>query len=216
MFFIVLYSGSGLEVKMKLTFEREPKNSRGESIPLIVGDFVSVNFIGSSEVCAVTYKIVEKKMDGNITLLLDEAGKVEEHSRRQHFRLSTIGGIQKGQQAVEAGGKIRASVREAGDPDKAYKTKMINISGGGMLFAFYETMPHLNSIFDIQISIDGAPGFYIKGKLARIERQLYENETVFMVGVTFLEINESDREAIINFVFEQQKVKKAAAVDVTA
>ncbi len=201
---------------MKLTFEREPKNSRGEPIPLIVGDFVSINFIGTSEVYAITYKIVEKKMDGHITLLAEEAGKVEQHSRRQHFRLSTISGVHKGQQAVEAGGKIKASVKEVGAPDKTYKTKIINLSGGGMLFAFYDAMPHLNSIFDIQIAIGGAPGFYIKAKLARIERQIYENEAVFMVGVIFLEINESDREAIINFVYEQQKVNRESAVDTTA
>ncbi len=193
---------------MKITFECAPENSRGETIPLIVGDFVSVSFIGSNEVCAITCKIIEKKIDGQITLILEEASKIEEHSRRQHFRLSTIGGIKNGQQAVEIGGRIKASVKEAGEPGKIYKTKIINISGGGMLFSFYDSMPHLNSIFDIEIIIGDDVAFSVKGKLARIERQTCGNETVFMVGVNFLEIDETDREKIINFVFEQQRHKK--------
>lgn len=190
---------------MKLILDAEPRNSRGEAIPLLVGDFVSVGFIGPSEVCAITFKIVEKKMDGQITLMLKDAGRTEEHSRRQHFRLSTMEVVPGDAGAVEEAGKIKAFVREAGNPDKLYRTKMLNISGGGMLFAFYDEMPHLNSIFDIEINISGVRVFPVKGKLARIERKTYEKEMVFMVGVAFLEINEADREAIINFVFDVQK-----------
>jgi c-di-GMP-binding flagellar brake protein YcgR len=196
---------------MKLILDAEPKNSRGEAIPLLVGDFVSVNFIGPDQVCALTFKIVEKKMDGQITLMLRDAGRSEEHPRRQHFRLSTMEDMRDDPEAAEAVGKIKAFVREAGNPEKLYRTKMINISGGGMLFAFYDDMPHLNSIFDIEINIGGARVFPVKGKLARIERKLYENEMVFMVGVNFLEIDETDREAIINFVFDEGKKSKPAA-----
>ncbi len=195
---------------IKLTFEAEPKNSRGEAIPLIVGDFVSVNFIGSNEVCAITFKILEKKMDGAITLTLSEAGKTEEHSRRQYFRLSAMDAIEKNSAEVDSSGKLKATVREVGEPEKCYRTRIINISGGGMLFAFYDAMPHLNSIFDIELTIEGSRVIAVKGKLSRIVREMFENEMVFKVGVIFLEINETDREAIINFVFDEQKKTKSA------
>lgn len=200
---------------MKLVLSSPPRNSRGEIIPLLVGDFVSINFIGSNEVSALTMKIVEKKIDSGITLVLAESGSAEEHQRRQYFRLSKLEDNQ-APGAAESFAMINITVGENSDePDLApFKTKLINISGGGVMCAFFDMMPHLNSILKLRIGIPGRPEFTALGKISRIERKEYMGDMVFMTGVTFLEINESDREAVINFVFEQQKsLQKNPGVD---
>jgi len=194
---------------MKLIMDAPPKNSRGEQIPVIVGDFVSVNFIGANEVCAISFKIVEKKLEGGTPLTLTPAGKAEEHSRRQYFRLSAHEDMQKGVMSEGGCERITVVVSEAGAPEKQFKTSLIDISGGGMMCAFYDAMPHLNSIFLLTIELPGTARFEARGKLSRIERRQYHDEMVFMVGISFLEINESGREAIINFIFNEHNRQKS-------
>jgi len=196
---------------MKLVMSVPPRNSRGDIIPLLVGDFISINFIGHNEVSVVTMKIVEKKMDANITLVLSDAASSEEHQRRQHFRLSTkMEELEKNAQSSERVDKIAVSVHEKGDKKDIapFQIKLINISGGGILCAVYELMPHLNSILNLQIEIPGISIIYALGKISRMERLDYQGDMVFMTGISFLEIKESDREAIINFVFEEHAAQK--------
>ncbi|MEZ7890948.1 MAG: PilZ domain-containing protein [Candidatus Wallbacteria bacterium] len=197
---------------MKLTFNTLPKNSRGENIPIVVGGLISLGFIASDEVSTMTLKIVEKKIEnGIITIILSDSLKTEEQQRRQYFRLSTLDEMQKNAENIYFQNKMSIIVtqfNETGETIK-YDTKLINLSGGGALCAFYELMPRINNMLNLVIECGENLKIKATGKVARIERKEYEGKPAFMIGIAFLEINEKDREQIINFVLDQQNNQKS-------
>lgn len=193
---------------IKLIIENELKNNQGNAIPLLVGNLLSISFIGQSEVNTFMFKIIEKQFDKGIILTLKEFGQSEEKSRRQYFRLENVNLFLEANEVIKKNSKIKATVSEGSNLSKVYKTKLLNISAGGALFAFYNDMiPNLNALFDVTIEIDGYHPFKVKCKLVRIERKFINNEIVFLVGVSFLEIDEKDREAMINFIANEEKLK---------
>lgn len=193
---------------MKLVFPAPPKNSRGEQIPLLVGDFVTVCFEGAREVSVMTVRIVEKMMaETGITLVLADTGQVEELQRRQHYRLSTIDEMQKTANPTERFKKIAIAVFETSDIEmiRPLRADLVNISAGGALFAFGDTIPHLNAIMNLKIEIPGCQPFTAIGKIARIERREHEGVLSFMAAVSFIEIDEESGARILAFIEEEKR-----------
>jgi len=192
---------------MKLFFSSPPKNSRGEQIPLIVGDFVTVCFEGAKEVSVITLRIVEKMMaESGITLALAETGQAEELQRRQHYRFSTIDEMQKTANPTERFKKIAITAFETSDLEMQHPLQagLVNISAGGALFAFGDTIPHLNAIMNLRIEIPGLTAFTAMGKIARIERREHDGKFAFMAAVSFIDIDEGARSRILGFIEEEK------------
>lgn len=85
------------------------------------------------------------------------------------------------------------------------KTKAINISGGGLLFATNEK-PKEDERLKIYINIAPGKKLILNGKVAWIsENPEDDTDNRFLVGIEFINIKDSERDSIVGKILEKQQ-----------
>ncbi|MFX4262092.1 PilZ domain-containing protein [Pelotomaculum propionicicum] len=85
------------------------------------------------------------------------------------------------------------------------RTKAINISGGGLLFATNEK-PNLDEKLKIYINVAPGKKLILNGKVAWISENPEENQgNRFLVGIEFIDIKAGERDSIVGKILEKQQ-----------
>ena len=124
--------------------------------------------------------------------LLGEIGRLQ---RREYYRSECSLEIQFSFiEPEEEGGETSADV---------IKAITRNISGGGVCILLREKIP-MRSIIKCIVTLGGKT-IPFKGKVVRITPYEYQGVYNYEAGVSFIDIEDKDREEIIRFIFREQR-----------
>lgn len=159
-------------------------------IPLYKSDYLMlqngevasiITYVKESAVYKLDCKLLGKAIDGNVRVYkLSKPHKVKKIQRRNFVRVKIT--------------RIIKCLKE----DNFFDALLLDLSGGGM---------RLKSVKDLKVSEEivaliknGNKEVKVKGKIVRIEDST--NAKYNIIGVEFVDLKNSDREAIIQIVFE--------------
>jgi c-di-GMP-binding flagellar brake protein YcgR len=194
---------SKLQVKRKGSMMIDAPYSGATINPLHVGVGLYVYFVKRSKSQIDLYRfrarVTGREQAGNLLLLQIVAeGEIQMVQRRQFYRLEYT---------------LPVRYRLVGEKDCENSTetgvKFINsyikdISGGGVCVNTEEKLEMLKIIeSEVFLQEDNPVRFY--GDIVRTGTNAPESKFRYFAGVAFRKIEDRDREAIIRFVFEQQR-----------
>lgn len=136
--------------------------------------------------------ILEVKSKGFYKVKVKRTSRIKKIQQRNYFRLSCN---------LSA---VKEHILNEGNEERTINEECIteNLSGGGIgvLCNFSHT---IGDLVNIQIDSDGIV-LSTRGEVIRIVKSS-NHEYKYSIGVKFLEMDDSDREEIIKFIFQQQR-----------
>lgn len=190
---------------MELRIPSDLCDENGEPLAFAPGQLVTVNFFGAERAHTVTVRVTAvEPADGAFRLVCTDPKAASSDPRRSHFRLDTTDFKRKmehadeeRQELVNVGARIALAGKD-GAGALPFLTEVVNISGGGMLCLFHETLPPIDSALSVRLMIPRRGVVECLARVVRVEPS-ERHPSKFLVGLTFLEIDEADREKIIDF-----------------
>lgn len=166
---------------------------RGELLPLRIGTKVKINFANKDNAYYFNSIIVDRKNDRIPILIIKKPENFIKIQRRQWVRVPAIIDIH-----------FKAQKHQDDEKVEQYKGSTIDISGGGMLF--YTSDPVENGqVLDIKIDLPDRQSLFCKAKIIRILEKASEKGKKNKAILEYTDINEGDRDKLVNFIFEKQR-----------
>lgn len=142
-------------------------------------------------------RVVGREYSGNLALLQIEAeGKMQMIQRRQFYRLEC---------SLPLKYRIVTTMNPEYNKEIKFKASLSrNLSGGGLCICI-EDRVNIGETVECEINLyeDVTIRFY--GVVVRLEENDLENKYKFLAGITFKKIGNKDREAVVKYIFEQQR-----------
>lgn len=123
-------------------------------------------------------------------LLIARSDSVTRIQRRDYFRLDVTGTVD-----------VYKMQPEKNYPRKVSEARLLDISGGGIQMQL-KTKFELGEELLISLKNILRPKEFIKSEIVRVHK---ENEELYNYGVNFLEVEEEQREEIIQWIFAYQR-----------
>ncbi|MCX8130304.1 MAG: flagellar brake protein [Clostridia bacterium] len=179
--------------------------------PVPIGTYMEVYFTrkyedsGRIEMYKFRAEVLGRKTIDNIAVLeVEILSEIEKIQRRQFFRFECSIPI-----------KYRQAVSFISEHNKGIqykKTYTRDISGGGLCFVTEEKL-EMNKILEIELTLaeDDVRNFF--GTIVRVIKLEDTDRHCYEIGILFRKIDNKDREAIIKFIFvEQRKLRKKGLI----
>ena len=134
----------------------------------------------------------------NLALLRIEAESgFEKVQRRKYFRLEC---------SVAVKYRIVDSFNEFKNEGIQFKKSLaINLSGGGICLLLEEKID-VGKLVECEITTYQNRVIRFFGKVIRYEKNQVESRFKFLAGIAYIKINENDREAVVKFIFNEQRI----------
>lgn len=159
-----------------------------------VGSIVCLEFANEGGAFSFVSRVLGYEQTPVPVMVLQKPDKMERMQRRDYVRL-------------EANITIDYSMlfTAAGDNGKRVRTQAKDISGGGLLFRAPGRLP-LGTRLDVVLILDGT-SIHTVGEVVR-ELPDMDTQEGNWLGLRFVDIDERDREAIIRYIFNQQRERR--------
>jgi len=169
----------------------------GNYFPMHAGTVLNVYFIKNDNLYMFEASVTGRKTEGNISLIrIDLNGNISEIQRRQFFRFDCY---------VKIKYRRVNSFNEEFNINIPYKsTKTRDLSGGGFCMVLEDKMD-LGALLECQLELDENRTVNFFGNVARVVKFYIDEEIRYDTGVSFTKIKFKDREAIINYIFKEQR-----------
>jgi c-di-GMP-binding flagellar brake protein YcgR len=173
----------------------------GSVVPLHIGTIMNVYFIKKRENDIHLYKleaeVMARETSENLHLLrIRIQGEPEKVQRREYYRLSC---------SVEVRYRIVDYLNEVYNENIGFKrTFARNISGGGVCLLL-EDKVEVGSILECEVHPEGDRMIRFFGQVVRYDKSEREGRFKYEAGIAYIRINESDRETVVRFIFEEQR-----------
>jgi len=179
--------------------------SEGVVYPVRIGSKLNAYFINRDDLYRFKAKVISRGMKDNIALLkvlVEE--EFEKIQRRQFFRFDC---------SVPVKFRVIYSMRPDDNEKILFiKTFSKDLSGGGLCMVTEERV-NIDELVECIITLDNEKVISFKGKVVRSERLELDDRIKYETGITFKKIEDRDREAIIGFIFrEQRKLRKKGLI----
>lgn len=183
--------------------------NEGVIYPIHTGTSIYIYFImkKESEIDLYRFKAIvrDRGMSDNLALLKVEAvSEGEKVQRRSYYRLDCSLPVRFRQ--VESLNPLHSE----GIPFK--QTLANNLSGGGIRLLL-EDKVEVGKLIECEIPAGEGKAIRFYGKVVRYERSETEGRFKYEAGIAYIRINENDREAVVKFIFnEQRKLRKKGLI----
>jgi c-di-GMP-binding flagellar brake protein YcgR len=181
----------------------------GSVIPLHLGRVMNVYFIQRKEEDIHLYRfsavVRAREMSGNLhTLIVEMQGQLEKVQRRSYYRLNC---------SVQIQYRIVDSMNEVYNDNIPFKKSFSNnISGGGISFMLEEKV-EIGRLVECELFTSQDKKVRFFGKIIRYERSELEGRFKYAAGIAYVKINDNDREAVVRYIFnEQRKLRKKGLI----
>jgi c-di-GMP-binding flagellar brake protein YcgR len=162
----------------------------GAPLPIRLNQAVNVYYTTDRAAYKFNSKILKRTNEPIPLLLIESSDSVNRIQRRDYFRLDVTGKID-----------VYKMIDAKNYPKKVSAARLLNISGGGIQIQLKNKFKKGEEIL-ISLKSILAPKEFIKSKIVRIHR---ENDEFYNYGVEFLEIEDEQREEIIQWIFAYQR-----------
>lgn len=162
----------------------------GAPLPVRLNQAVNVYYTTDRAAYKFESKILKRTNKPIPLLLIENYDSVKRIQRRDYFRLDVTGKID-----------IYKMIDDKKYPKKVAAARLLDISGGGIQMQLKKKFEKGEEIL-LSLKNILAPKEFIKSEIVRIDR---ENDELYNYGVQFLEIEEEQREEIIQWIFAYQR-----------
>ncbi|PUU94692.1 MULTISPECIES: flagellar brake protein [Halanaerobium] len=162
----------------------------GAPLPLRLDQTINVYYTTDRAAYKFKSKILKRTNKPIPLLLIERADSVTRIQRRDYFRLDVTGTVD-----------IYKMMDDKKYPKKISEARLLDISGGGIQMQLKKKFKKNEEIL-ISLKNILPPKEFIKAKIVRIQR---ENNELNNYGVQFVEIEEEQREQIIQWIFAYQR-----------
>ena len=149
--------------------------------------------------------MIERGISNNLPLLkIEVPEELEKVQRRQYFRLEC---------SLPVKFRVVETMNEQHNESIQFsKTIAGNLSGGGICLLLEEKL-ELGKLIECEITTDEQDTIRFFGKIVRHEQNDEESKFKYQAGITYIRINNKDREAVIKYIFnEQRKLRKKGLI----
>jgi c-di-GMP-binding flagellar brake protein YcgR len=178
----------------------------GVLFPLHIGVRMNVYFVFKGDFYKFSSKVLGRRAGDNISLLKVEIqGEFERIQRRQFFRF---------EYSVPFKFRVEASSAnpKADKPDPFKSTITRDIGGGGLCFLLEDTI-EIGVFVDGELELGDSEKTKFIGKVVRVSKREVETRYKYDIGIEFDQIENKVREAIIRYIFqEQRKLRKKGLI----
>jgi c-di-GMP-binding flagellar brake protein YcgR len=174
--------------------------------PIHIGAIGTAVFIQKDDLYKFKFRVLGRGTKENIAYLkIELPGEIIKIQRRQFFRF---------EYGVPVRYRVVNQFPEAGDiqeqPMKDAVTR--DLSGGGICIKLEEEVK-LREIIECEVSLGEKKKISFIGKVVRSSRRNNDLKYGYEIGVIFQKIGNTDREAVIGFIFEvQRKLRKKGLI----
>ncbi|MFN2341270.1 MAG: flagellar brake protein [Halanaerobium sp.] len=162
----------------------------GAPLPVRLNQAINVYYTTDRAAYKFESKILKRTNKPIPLLLIENYDSVKRIQRRDYFRLDVTGKID-----------IYKMIDDKKYPKKVAAARLLDISGGGIQMQLKKKFEKGEEIL-LSLKNILAPKEFIKSEIVRIDR---ENDELYNYGVQFLEIEEEQREEIIQWIFAYQR-----------
>lgn len=162
----------------------------GAPLPIRLNQPINVYYTTVRAAYKFKSKVLKRTNKPIPLLLIERADSVIRIQRRDYFRLDVTGKID-----------VYKEVDDKNYPKKISEASLLDISGGGVQMQLKKKIKKGEEIL-IALKNILAPKELIKSKVVRTHK---ENDELYNYGVQFIEIEEEQRETIIQWIFEYQR-----------
>ncbi len=167
---------------------------KSELILIHTGDLINIYYtVENKGVYSYTAKVLSRKNSPIYSLKIERVSDIKRNQQREHFRLFLGVDVKKTHEVAEGINII--------EYEEECETK--DISGGGMrLYCNYEHK--LNDKVRCNFKIENH-NIEVYAHVKRIE-EIDSFNYKYSIGIAFIDIKEDDRDEIIKYIFEQQRI----------
>ena len=162
----------------------------GAPLPLRLDQPVNVYYTTDRAAYKFKSKILKRTNKPIPLLLIEKSDSVTRIQRRDYFRLEVTGTVD-----------IYKMPEDKEYPKKITEARLLDISGGGIKMQLEKKFDKNEEVY-ICLKNILAPKEFIKSEIVRVEK---ENDELYNYGVKFSEIEEEQREEIIQWIFAYQR-----------
>ncbi|TDO94480.1 c-di-GMP-binding flagellar brake protein YcgR [Halanaerobium saccharolyticum] len=162
----------------------------GSPLPIRLNQPVNVYYTTDRAAYKFESKILKRTNKPIPLLLIEGSDSVTRIQRRDYFRLDVTGTVD-----------VYKMIEDKNYPKKVAEARLLDISGGGIKIQLKKKFEKGEEIL-INLKNILKPKEFIKSKVVRIGR---ENNELYNYGIEFLEIEEEQREEIIQWIFAYQR-----------
>ncbi|MGB9792047.1 MAG: flagellar brake protein [Thermacetogeniaceae bacterium] len=166
---------------------------RGVVVPLRVGDTIKVNFYGKTGGYSFTTKVTATSYKKIPLIAVEKPQEFTKIQRRSYIRVPA---------RIPVRFTLLDDQKQPTDLNSSSET--IDISGGGVALLSSTPIP-CGSYLEMELDVPRKGTIRVLGKVARTEEKKTEYGKTTLLGISFVEIDESDRDKIIQYVFEIQR-----------
>jgi c-di-GMP-binding flagellar brake protein YcgR len=182
---------------------------QGKVFPVQIGTAMNLYFLNKKDAAINLYKfsavVKSREMSGNLLLLrVEQQSEIEKVQRRMFFRLDCS--IQVQYRQVD-------SIKTEHNEDIAFKSTITdNISGGGLSMKLEEKID-TDSLLECEIFTSHNKKVRFFSRVIRCEKIDMEGKSKYKVAIKYVKITEKDREAIVRYIFnEQRRLRKKGLI----
>lgn len=173
----------------------------GNIVPLQIDSAINIYFIQKRENLKSLYKftavIKDREISGNLHILvIEKQSEIVRVQRRTYFRLDCF--IELKYLVIDT----TANNRYGDAPRK--RALVDNLSGGGICLLLDEKI-NAGHIIECELFADQDRKIRFFGNVVRFEEIEKEGRYKYRAGIAYINISDSDREAIIRYIFNEQR-----------
>jgi c-di-GMP-binding flagellar brake protein YcgR len=183
--------------------------NEGVVFPIHAGTYMNIYFIKRDEGGINFYRfravVTGRGVSGNLALLkVEVVDDIEKVQRRSYYRLDC---------SLSVLFRRVSSLNPVHSEDIPFKkTLASNLSGGGIRLLLEEKI-EAGKLIECEISTGEEKTIRFYGKVVRCDKRGAEGVFKYEAGIAYIKINEKDREAIVKFIFdEQRKLRKKGLI----
>lgn len=169
----------------------------GNIYPVRLGSALNGYFINKDDLFKFKAIVLDRTVRDNLAYLkIQLKNDIEKVQRRQYFRFNY---------SVPILFRVVASMNsEVNEKIPFIKTITRDLSGGGLCILLEEKV-ELNAQVECELMVNNSRSVKFFGKVTKSSKRDPEEKYKFEIGVSIKKIDYKDREAVIGFIFEEQR-----------
>ncbi|ADG82372.1 flagellar brake protein [Thermincola potens] len=162
-------------------------------VPLKIGTQVTVSYLDNAALYTFDTVVLATDLKPVPTLTLDKPYNIKRVQRRNFVRIDA--------KIPMTFCLLKENLEKNSD---FYYATTIDISGGGIMFST-ENPLHLGDLLEIHMAFPDGVNVLAIGKVVRVIKNGQGDQQMYSVGIEFNIIEESERDKIIRYIFNQQR-----------
>ena len=169
----------------------------GNIYPVRIGWKMNVYFISKDDLYKLRARILNRGMKENIAhIKIEILGDIEKIQRREFFRF---------EYTIPASYRVVESLYdEEKDKEPMKPAATRDLSGGGVCIKLEEQV-NINKLVECELDLGDKKKVSFIGKVVRSTKRPEDPKYGYEIGILFKKIENRDKEAIIQFIFQEQR-----------